>query len=138
VILEGDVLSGAHMEGILVKTHATFITGSRLNAGRVLTQTACNLQVAPVTEPLDPGCDTDIFTPFTTTVVISFIDNFIDNATDEDLRNLVLNFFESYNQANLPNHPDRCEPFLTQVLEAKIDDRDFAFNRRLTPGPTNQ
>jgi hypothetical protein len=40
--------AGAHMEGILlVKTAATFITGSTLN-GRVLTQTACNLQAAVI------------------------------------------------------------------------------------------
>jgi hypothetical protein len=36
------------MEGILlVKTAVTFITGSTLN-GRVLTQTACNLQSAVI------------------------------------------------------------------------------------------
>jgi hypothetical protein len=43
--------TGAHMEGIiLAKTKADFITGSSLN-GRVLTQTACNLQKATITEP---------------------------------------------------------------------------------------
>ena len=42
----------AHMEGIiLVKTKADFVTGSSLN-GRVLTQTACNLQKATITEPV--------------------------------------------------------------------------------------
>jgi hypothetical protein len=65
VILDGDVLAenifwqiagaatvgaGAHMEGILlVKTAVTFITGSSLK-GRVFTQTACNLQMATITE----------------------------------------------------------------------------------------
>jgi hypothetical protein len=45
-----DVGAGAHLEGILlVKTHATFKTGSVL-IGRVLTQTACDLQMATVTE----------------------------------------------------------------------------------------
>jgi hypothetical protein len=45
-----DAGAGAHLEGILlVKTHATFKTGSVLN-GRVLTQTACDLQMATVTE----------------------------------------------------------------------------------------
>jgi hypothetical protein len=40
--------AGAHMEGILlVKTKVDFITGSSLN-GRVLTQTACNLQSATI------------------------------------------------------------------------------------------
>jgi hypothetical protein len=43
-----SVGAGAHMEGILlVKTATTFITGSTLN-GRVLTQTACNLQAAVI------------------------------------------------------------------------------------------
>ena len=43
--------AGAHMEGILlVKTDVTFITGSSLN-GRVLAQTACNLQSATITAP---------------------------------------------------------------------------------------
>jgi hypothetical protein len=42
--------AGAHMEGILLaKTAVTFITGSSLN-GRVLTQTACNLQKATITQ----------------------------------------------------------------------------------------
>jgi len=44
--------TGAHMEGIiLAKTQADFGTGSSLN-GRVLTQTACNLQMATITEPV--------------------------------------------------------------------------------------
>jgi hypothetical protein len=43
--------AGAHLEGvILAKNHATFKTGSSLN-GRILTQTACNLQMATITEP---------------------------------------------------------------------------------------
>jgi hypothetical protein len=42
--------AGAHLEGILlVKTAVTFLTGSSLN-GRVLAQTACNLQMATITE----------------------------------------------------------------------------------------
>jgi hypothetical protein len=46
-----EIMGGAHMEGILlVKTDITFITGSSLN-GRALAQTACNLQVATITEP---------------------------------------------------------------------------------------
>jgi hypothetical protein len=41
--------AGAHMEGVLlVKTAVTFITSSTLN-GRILTQTACNLQKATIT-----------------------------------------------------------------------------------------
>jgi hypothetical protein len=41
--------AGSHMEGVLlVKTAVTFVTGSSLN-GRVLTQTACNLQSATIT-----------------------------------------------------------------------------------------
>jgi hypothetical protein len=44
------VEAGAHMEGIiLAKTKVDFITGSSLN-GRVLTQTACNLQSATINE----------------------------------------------------------------------------------------
>jgi hypothetical protein len=43
--------AGAHLEGvILAKNHVTFKTGSSLN-GRILTQTACNLQMATITEP---------------------------------------------------------------------------------------
>jgi hypothetical protein len=46
--------AGAHMEGIiLAKTRVDFITGSSLN-GRVLTQTACNLQSATITQPPAP------------------------------------------------------------------------------------
>jgi hypothetical protein len=51
--VEGQVTvgAGAHMEGILlVKTAVTFVTGSSLN-GRVLSQTACSLQVATITQP---------------------------------------------------------------------------------------
>eukprot|EP00242_Pyramimonas_sp_CCMP2087_P013755 CAMPEP_0198202432 /NCGR_PEP_ID=MMETSP1445-20131203/5610_1 /TAXON_ID=36898 /ORGANISM="Pyramimonas sp., Strain CCMP2087" /LENGTH=266 /DNA_ID=CAMNT_0043873359 /DNA_START=151 /DNA_END=951 /DNA_ORIENTATION=- len=43
--------AGAHLKGILlVKTDVLFTTGSSLN-GRVLAQTACNLQMATITEP---------------------------------------------------------------------------------------
>jgi hypothetical protein len=43
-----EVGAGSHMEGvILVKTAATFITGSSIN-GRVLTQTSCALQSATI------------------------------------------------------------------------------------------
>jgi hypothetical protein len=46
-----EVGAGAHLEGILlVKTDITFITKSSLT-GRVLTQTACNLQKAIIGEP---------------------------------------------------------------------------------------
>jgi hypothetical protein len=42
--------AGAHLEGILlVKTDVTFVTGSSLN-GRILAQTAANLQMATITE----------------------------------------------------------------------------------------
>jgi hypothetical protein len=50
-----EVGAGAHLEGILlVKTDVTFITESSL-IGRVLTQTACNLQKAIIDDP--PDCD---------------------------------------------------------------------------------
>jgi hypothetical protein len=43
--------AGAHMEGIILsKTAVTFITGSSLN-GRILTQMACVLQMATITQP---------------------------------------------------------------------------------------
>lgn len=46
-----EVGAGAIMKGIiLAKTKADFISGSSLE-GRVLTQTACNLQKATITEP---------------------------------------------------------------------------------------
>jgi hypothetical protein len=49
-----EVRSDAHMEGImLVKTKADFLSRSSLN-GRILTQTACNLQQATIIEPEDP------------------------------------------------------------------------------------
>jgi hypothetical protein len=42
--------AGAHFEGVLlVKTDVTFFTGSSLN-GRILAQTACNLQKATITQ----------------------------------------------------------------------------------------
>jgi hypothetical protein len=45
------ISAGAHLEGILlVKTDVLFETSSSLN-GRVLSQTACNLQMATITEP---------------------------------------------------------------------------------------
>jgi hypothetical protein len=45
------IMTGAHMEGILlVKTDTTFFTGSSLT-GRILTQTACVLQMVSITEP---------------------------------------------------------------------------------------
>jgi hypothetical protein len=48
---EVRVGAGAHLEGILlVKTAVTFVTGSSLN-GRVLAQTACNVQMATITQP---------------------------------------------------------------------------------------
>jgi hypothetical protein len=49
----GQVIVGesAHLQGnVLVKTDALFKTGSSLD-GRVLTQTACNLQMATITQP---------------------------------------------------------------------------------------
>jgi hypothetical protein len=45
-----EVGAGAHIEGVvLVKTDALFMTGSSLN-GRVLAQTACDLQQAVITQ----------------------------------------------------------------------------------------
>jgi hypothetical protein len=51
--IAGNVMvgAGAHLEGILlVKTDVTFITKSSLT-GRVLTQTACNLQMTTIDNP---------------------------------------------------------------------------------------
>jgi hypothetical protein len=46
-----EVGEGAHLEGILlVQTGVTFVTGSSLT-GRVLAQTACDLQKGNITEP---------------------------------------------------------------------------------------
>jgi hypothetical protein len=48
-----EVGAGAHLEGILLaKTKVDFLIGSSL-IGRVLAQTACNLQKASITEPLE-------------------------------------------------------------------------------------
>ena len=50
-----EVGTGAKMQGvILAKTKADFLTGSSLQ-GRVLTQTACNLQSATITQPATPA-----------------------------------------------------------------------------------
>jgi hypothetical protein len=47
------------MQGIiLAKTKVDFITGSSLK-GRILTQTACNLQMATTTEPGPEPTDTE-------------------------------------------------------------------------------
>lgn len=46
-----QVGAGAHLKGIVLgKTHVVFLTGSSLD-GRVLSQTACNLQKATISEP---------------------------------------------------------------------------------------
>jgi hypothetical protein len=46
-----ELNAGAHLEGVLlVKTNALFKTGSSLN-GRVFAQTACDLQMATITQP---------------------------------------------------------------------------------------
>jgi hypothetical protein len=43
-----NAMVGSHLEGVLlVKTDVTFLTGSSLH-GRILTQTACNLQMARI------------------------------------------------------------------------------------------
>jgi len=53
-----EVGTGAEMQGIiLAKTKADFLTGSSLE-GRVLTQTACNLQSATITQPPAPNTGT--------------------------------------------------------------------------------
>jgi hypothetical protein len=49
------VFEGANLKGILlVKTDVSFMTGSSLD-GRVLSQTACNLQEARITQPSTKG-----------------------------------------------------------------------------------
>jgi hypothetical protein len=55
-----EVGEGAHMVGnLLVKTDVTFVTKSSLN-GRVLTQTACNLQKTTLTCPDASDCDASV------------------------------------------------------------------------------
>jgi hypothetical protein len=52
-----SVMAGAHMEGVLLgKTSVTFVSGSTLN-GRVMSQTACILQVATITAPIEDFID---------------------------------------------------------------------------------
>jgi hypothetical protein len=52
VAVEVTVDAGAHMEGILlVHTAVLFKTLSSLN-GRVLAQTACDLQIAAISQPV--------------------------------------------------------------------------------------
>jgi hypothetical protein len=49
---EVEVGEGSHIEVILlVQTTVTFNTGSSIN-GRILSQTACNLQSTTVTQPM--------------------------------------------------------------------------------------
>jgi hypothetical protein len=49
---EVEVGEGSHIEVILlVQTTVTFNTGSSIN-GRILSQTACNLQSTTVTQPV--------------------------------------------------------------------------------------
>jgi hypothetical protein len=51
IATNASVGADAELQGVLlVKTDVVFVTGSSLN-GRVLAQTACNLQVATITEP---------------------------------------------------------------------------------------
>ena len=83
------------------------------------------------------GCGTNNFTFFNSTVVLSVTEAFLLNATEEDIHNLERQFVESFNQANLLN-PDICDPLLRQVIEAKAEDREFAFNRRLEMEPMGE
>jgi hypothetical protein len=54
IAMNVSVGEDAELQGVLlVKTDVVFVTGSSLY-GRVLAQTACNLQVATITEPDDP------------------------------------------------------------------------------------
>jgi hypothetical protein len=83
------------------------------------------------------GCGTNNFTFFNSTVVLSVTEAFLLNATEEDIHNLERQFVESFNQANLLN-PDICDPLLRQVIEAKVENRAFAFNRRLEMEPIGE
>jgi hypothetical protein len=58
-----ELMEGAKMEGILlVKNDVLFKTGSSLN-GRVLAQTACNLQMATIVQPADTVSADTILNP---------------------------------------------------------------------------
>jgi hypothetical protein len=97
-----EVGAGATMQGIiLAKTKADFITGSSLN-GRVLTQKACNLQMATITEPDTEPID-DLVSYFEVKVRHS--------ADDDDLKNHGDWFVNSYNQLQKTKFKDpfdRC------------------------------
>jgi hypothetical protein len=85
-----QVGADAHMEGIiLAKTSVDFITGSSLN-GRVLTQTACNLDTATITEP-----DTEPINELASIFKLQLI-NTNDDENHVDL--FVDLFVESYNE----------------------------------------
>jgi hypothetical protein len=83
------------------------------------------------------GCGTNSFTFFNSTVVLSATEAFLLNATEEEIHNSERHFVESFSQADLLN-PDICDPLRHQVIEAKVENRAFAFNRRLEMEPIGE
>jgi hypothetical protein len=109
-----QVGADAHMEGIiLAKTKVDFITGSSLN-GRVLTQTACNLQMTTIIEPdTEPIDDFVSFFKWELKTDYSALELFEDFA--DILKNHADLFVESYNDLQLTGYDD---PFGRRMYSA--------------------
>jgi hypothetical protein len=105
-----EVGAGATMQGIiLAKTKVDFMTGSSLQ-GRILTQTACNLQQATITE-----------------TTIDFLADFFylelettdGNPEEEDILNAVDLFVDSYNELLVTAYDDPSDRhMITATVES--------------------
>jgi hypothetical protein len=109
-----EVGAGATMQGIiLAKTKVDFITGSSLK-GRVLTQTACNLQMATITEPdTEPIQGSKDFVSF---FYLELETN--GNPEDKDIFNAVDLFVDSFNQLMVTEYDD---PFDRRMSKATVE-----------------
>jgi hypothetical protein len=105
-----EVGAGATMQGIiLAKTEVDFMTGSSLQ-GRILTQTACNLQQATVTET-----DMDTLADF----FYLELETTDGNPEEEDILNAVDLFVDSYNQLLVTAYDDPCDRhMITATVES--------------------
>jgi hypothetical protein len=120
------VNAGATMQGIiLAKTKVDFITGSSLK-GRILTQTACNLQMATITEPSSEPTDTTITEPDTEPIegsndlVSSFYLELETNGTPDydNIFDAVDLFVDSFNRLLVTEYDD---PFERRMRNAIVD-----------------
>jgi hypothetical protein len=124
-----EVGAGATMQGIiLAKTKVDFITGSSLK-GRVLTQTACNLQMATITEPSPEPTDTTITEPDTEPIegsddLVSFFYLELEtdgNPEDDDIFDAVDLFVDSYNQLLVTEYDDSFDRRMSNATNASVE-----------------